>query len=420
MFLSDKIQTVKNNYLKILPLIMAQLIPHSLEAKTKFYQGCLLFQDDVRTNDDLSMLISLKPNALIRSWYRFGEPVPEKKYSLRKNLINDLNKKNILLGGGSSLSIINARDLSQKKFSPNWLVVDLQGKPYSQNGEHFATLSAPGFRSYLIQKLLEQARTGVKELALGETNGKIFYDDWSLGIKGGNGFIQWIKQKYQSQNSEKWHNHLGKLGLLISQNKPVTREAFTTLQGKELANFQAEWGIPHSWHGTDENDQPAFLSYLYKQNLKAFLLELKSKLKADKLGHVTINIWGTADWLSELYAETDAVMDSPPDERWGLNWNTDPNFDLQKNRPRMKKIMQDQITSVAPAQMIYMFDHPMPFLNSFIKLTDERQSELTQFFSDLSQELGAKFVLRSYSEVAGGAGKKTKATIYDLCLRDKR
>ena len=62
--------------------------------------------------------------------------------------------------------------------------------------------------------------------------------------------------------------------------------------------------------------------------------------------------------------------------------------------------MLDEMKQMAPSKMVFMFDHPKPF-EDFIKLSDTRQAYLTRFFADLSSEIGAKFIFRSYAEKGG-------------------
>lgn len=359
------------------------------------YRGCLFFQDDVRPGDDFSLMDALKPDMLIRSWYRFGEPPADKAYELRAKLVAELARKNVLLGGGTSLSVVNDRDLARPDFDPSWLATTLDGKVFEKDGRKFASLSAPGFRSYLVRRLVEQARLGVGELALGETNGKILFDDWTLGLKGGDGFVQWLKRKYPERYDDK-----------------LSRESF-----QDFARFQSEWGRPDSWHGTNKEGQPAFLAYLYRRNLESLLKELRAALEKNGLGPVLVDVWGSADWSRALSPMPDAVLDAPPGERWGFSWNTDPRFDVEKNRERIKEAMLDEVRAATPARLVFMFDHPTPFLDSFVGLPDARQAYLTRFFAELSGEVGAGFALRGYSEIPGGPGPETKGALLELCAR---
>ena len=383
-----------------------------------FYQGCLLFQDDIRSIDHSSPLKTLSPHSLIRSWYRFGEPAPDKAYASRSDLVEEMNQQGIGIGGGISLSVVNDFDLKRKDFNPSWLATNMDGTHFvEKDGQKYASLTSPGYRTYLVKNLIEQAKLGVKELHLGETNGKILYDDYSLGLSGDEGFIQWIKNKYPAKNQAWWSNHFGDLGSAIAKKEKITRAMFQHLKGKVLSNFQLEWGKPDSWHGKDDKDQPAFLSYVYKKNIQKLMTELKQELKTNGKEATLIDVWGTADWLKGISPAPDAVISSPPDERWGLPWNVDPHYDIQKDRERIKNIMLDEMKSAAPSQLIYMFDHPKPFLTSFTKLSDSRQAFLTRFFSDLCDEIGAKFALRSYSETPQSLGPETKKVIQDICLK---
>ena len=255
-----------------------------------FYQGCLLFQDDIRSSDHTVFLKTLKPHSLIRSWYRFGEPVPEKAYSARSKIIKEMKQKGIRIGGGESLSVVNDRDLNRKDFDQSWLSTNLNGSAFEKDGKKYASLSVPGFRSYLVKNLMEQVQLGVKELHLGETNGKILYDDYSLGIKGDDGFVQWIQTQHPNQNVEWWTSHFGDLGSAIANHQTVTREMFQSLNGSALSNFQSEWGKPDSWNGTNTQDQPAFLAYAYQKNIQSLMTELKNQLKNKGKDNVFIDI----------------------------------------------------------------------------------------------------------------------------------
>src|SRR5690606_35540048 len=68
------------------------------------YCGCLLFVDDVKSFDDFRHMQQLPMSSLTRSWYRFGEPEPDKAYELRRDFVNALRQRHIAIGGGGSLS----------------------------------------------------------------------------------------------------------------------------------------------------------------------------------------------------------------------------------------------------------------------------------------------------------------------------
>jgi hypothetical protein len=65
-----------------------------------------------------------------------------------------------------------------------------------------------------------------------------------------------------------------------------------------------------------------------------------------------------------------------------------------------------------------MIDHSKPF-DDFKTLPDERQGELTRFFSELTKEIGANFVFRSYSDDRNFLGAKTEKVIMIECQQRK-
>jgi hypothetical protein len=72
-------------------------------------------------------------------------------------------------------------------------------------------------------------------------------------------------------------------------------------------------------------------------------LELRLELKTNKLSSVKVDVWGFADWMKSLSLKPDAYINSPPDERWGLKWSTDPAFSIEKNGARLPQLMKEQI-----------------------------------------------------------------------------
>ena len=161
----------------------------------------MFFDDFDNRESERRLLDYFAPQRLLRSWYRFGEPPADKDYRLRRPAVEALEKQGILLGGGGSLSLVNELDLGRSDFNRQWLSVNLDATVYRQNDRWYGTLSHPGFRAYLIGKALEQVKVGVKELHFGETNGQIRFDDYSLGLAGDGGFIQWIRKKYETRDA---------------------------------------------------------------------------------------------------------------------------------------------------------------------------------------------------------------------------
>lgn len=387
-------------------------------AEKSIYCGCLIFMDDIYKTEELSYALQFQPNTLLRSWYRWGEPTNAKQYSKRKHIVDQALSQGVSVGGGASLSFVNDGDLARHDFDRAWLSVDLSGNAINKNGKKFATLSAPGFRNYLIKNIIEQVQLGIKEIHLGESNGEIHFDDWSLGLKGDSGFIQWVKNKYIGKGQNWWIQQFGSLGEKISQSKDVERNDFIKLTGSFLENFKSEWGKEGSWEGLNKVGDSAFLTYLYLQNLDSFLKELKHDLKSAGFSDISVDVWGFAKWMPLMTNQPDAYISSPPDERWGLNWAGDANFDLKKSRDRIRGIMAEQVKSVKPVPVIYLIDHPKPF-EDFKKLSDEKQSEITEYFASLTQELGANFVFRAYGNEQSFLGAKTNDIIKSNCLKRK-
>lgn len=382
------------------------------------YCGCLVFSDDVKSIEDLNYSLKFRPDLLLRSWYRWGEPESNKSYSTRHELGTLAVKEGTGIGGGISLSYVNDRDLDSPAFNQSWLSVNLDGSLVAKKDRKFASLSSADFRSYLVGKLLGQVRAGVKEIHLGESNGEIHFDDWTLGLKGNTGFIQWLRKKYSKESALWWRESFGVLGLSIHLNRKVERANFLALAGKQKENFDREYGIPGSWEGKNIDDVSAFLSDLYKENMQSFLTELREKLTQAGFEVIPIDLWGFAEWMSKMTVQPDAYLSTPPDERWKLNWSTDLRFDLERNRGRIRSVMEWQMASVKPIPVIYMIDHSKPF-DDFKKLPDSRQAEITRFFSDLTKEIGANFVFRSYSNDRNFLGPKTEEVIITACRQRK-
>lgn len=394
-------------------------ISRAPQSTQSIYCGCLVFVDDISRSNELNYALEFNPDFILRSWYRWGEPNSSKSYNLRKPIVEMAISNGIGIGGGVSLSVVNDLDFSQSDFDASWLSKNLDDTIFMRKGRKFGSLSAPGFRNYLIKKLIEQAQVGVKEIHLGESNGEIHFDDWTLGLKGNFGFIQWLRSKYRDKSQTWWKGKFETLGEALSENKPINREMFLNLKGIALENFKDEWGKEGSWKGLNRLDDKSFLTDLYKNNLQQFLIELRQKLSNNGYKNIAIDVWGFADWMSMMTEQPDAYLSTPPDERWNLKWAIEPNFDLIKNRDRIKTLMENQIRSVQPIPVIYMIDHPKPF-DDFNKLSDARQAEIIKFFSDLTKELRANFVLRLYDNKYKVAGTQVSQTVKLECQQRKK
>ena len=381
------------------------------------YCGCLLFVDDARSNRDFEIADSYKPNILLRSWYRWGEPRPEAAYETRQDFVRSLIVMHTLLGGGASLSVLNQRDLSRDDFDKSWLSVRMDGTPFVKGDLSFGSLSSPGFRAFVVSRLVEQAKLGVKELHLGESNGEIHFDDWSLGLRGGDGFIQWIRKKYPDKPRDWWHSYLGALGDALYSNAGISRNDFKNLTGTDLNHFQWEWGKEGSWHGVNADVKPAFIADLYRHNLDALISEARMALMRDGLSTVTIDVFGFGDWMVGLANQPDAYQAAVPDERRGINWSTDESYSLEGARDRIKAVMLNEVKTFK--HVVYVIDHPKPF-QALTNLSDQRQAEIMSFFAKLSFEVGANFMIQSYSDVPDKLGSDTSTALHKICEHAKR
>ncbi|GEM_PF-3880311 len=343
-----------------------------------------------------------------------GRAIGQKNYSNRQGLIATADKNQVGIGGGTSLSYINKRDLSSQKFDSSWISVHLDGSPVTRKNRKYASLSAPGFRSYLVNRIMEQVQVGIIEIHLGESNGEIHFDDWTLGLKGDSGFIQWLKGKYADKSESWWVESFGELGHRIHSKLSVRRSDFLRLTENHKERFFLEFGKPGSWSGKNSVGEAAFLADLYTANMESFINELKGRLERSNFKNVSIDIWGFADWMLKMSVQPDAYLSTPPDVRWRLNWSTDANFRLEESRERIEKIMKQQVASVKPIPVIYMIDHPSPF-DDFKKLSDDRQAQITQFFLEVTHKIGGKFVFRTYSNDRELLGPKTKQVILNGC-----
>lgn len=379
------------------------------------YCGCLLFVDDAKSFDDFDHFKNLPISSLTRSWYRFGEQDPSKAYKLRKNFVEQLKQRGTLVGGGGSLSVLNALDLEHADFDTSWLSRNLDGTTFKDGEKKYGSISIPAFRSYLISKMLEQVDTGITELHLGESNGSVRFDDFTLGIKGNDGFIQWVRNKYSDKPKTWWRSYLGNLGVQISNSSLVSRASFQNLTFSQQRNFEFEWGKNGTWNGENRDDQPAFLAYKYAKNLDSFIEELRFKLSQRGYRDVKIDVWGFSDWMLKMRHRPDAFMSSPPDSRWGLTWTSDETGEFEKYEPRLRALMEEDIRKFSPTPVVYLIDHPRPFQSEFVYLSDERQAYLTERLARLTWNIGANFIFRSYSNEYGHLGEKTKHTIRKLC-----
>ncbi|MDB2447448.1 hypothetical protein N9W79_02355 [bacterium] len=364
--------------------------------ETRSYCGCLLFVDHANNVERLNGFEKLPINGLTRSWYHWGELAEDKKYETRKQFLSLMQEKGIYVGGGGTLSVLNQKDLDSKSFNKEWLSLNIDGSPYQKRNRFYGSLSHPGFRNYLIKTFVEQVSLGVKQLSLGETNGQILFDDYTLGIKGDSGFIQWLSGKYRQNDSKWWKVNFGRIGEKIAKKQAINRTDFVVFAEKYKPRFEQEFGKVGSWRGTNREGNPAFLYDQYKKNLDAFLSELRLSLVEANL-NAEIDIWGFADWMFELTHKPDAFLATPPGHRWGLKWATDTSGPFSKYEERMKEIMLQDIERAYPAPVIYLIDHPSPFQEHFINLKDERQAYITKSMANLIWSLDANFVFRSYS-----------------------
>lgn len=379
-------------------------------ATSDSYCGCLLFVDDFRTQNDLDLVHSYSPNTLIRSWYRWGEPPAAKSYRSRKNIVSKLQSHGVDLGGGTSLSIVSESDYMNPKFSRDWVSIGLNGEEIKRSEYLLGTLSSPGFRAYLIEKLIEQVKLGTQELHLGETNGAIFFDRWTR-----QDFSLWVKNKYASKNLDWWIRHFGALGKSFFNEVSPSIKEIGLLEGRYKENFWLEWGIPGSWKGLNKEGKTAFLYYAYGKNLNSFISELRSSLEAKGL-RASIDVWGFADWISTLRNKPDAIFSSPPDQRWGFNWELEEDFDLLSVKDSIVTILKNELNKLHPILFVMMIDHPKPFYD-LSKFSDTRQQQLHQFFAEIAEEVGANFVVRSYSHKPDRLGPATKDWLRAFCKR---
>jgi hypothetical protein len=379
-----------------------------------------MFVDDSRSPEDFLDFKNLPISSLTRSWYRFGEAPPDKPYVARQGFVKELERREIHIGGGTSLAVINEFDAKKPEFDSSWYSRNLDGSIFTDNGKSYASLSVPGFRAYLIKQLVDQAKLGVTELHLGESAGKILFEDETLGVVGNDGFKQWIARKYLDKPKTWWTKYLGTLGAAIARGGDISRQTFLTMTKVQQGNFELEWGVSTSWKGLNRKGQPAFLAYKYKRNLESFLNELRTALLKSNLSHVVVDVWGFAEWMVHMDPQPNAYMSTPPDSRWGLKWSTDSNIQFDSIGPKIRSIIQADAETFHATPIVYMFDHPRPFQQEFIKLSDERQAYLTEAFAKLTWKLGGNFIFRSYSQEKDHLGPKTKETISRLCQEAAR
>ncbi|OFZ46934.1 MAG: hypothetical protein A2417_16405 [Bdellovibrionales bacterium RIFOXYC1_FULL_37_79] len=385
---------------------------YSFSESNSHYCGCLFFIDDINSENELKLVDEYSPNLLVRSWYRWGEPSIRKKYNLRLNIGSKLKKNGIKLGGGTSLSVVSEEDIKDISFNKEWLSVDINNEIIKKSGHYFGSLSSPQFRKYLVKKLIEQVRLGVSELHLGETNGEIHFDKWTIRE-----FNKWVLDKYPNKDSFWWKERYGTIGVKLLNQELLNQSDISNLSDKNKENFFEDWGRVGDWKGLNEKGNRAFLYNLYTSNLDSFIGELREELSKENL-KVVIDVWGFADWITEIKNKPDAIFTSPPDLKWSLNWEEDADFNLLKHKNRIKSILQNEIRKNSPTPVIIMIDHPKPFYQ-FIKLPDKRQKEIFQYFSQISNEINTNFVIRSYTNELSYLGKTTQDWLKKECLYRK-
>lgn len=377
---------------------------------------CLLWVDDLRTPEQVNWLErTFAPAFLVRSWYRWGEPHPDKAYDARLPLVWQAEERGFRVGGGGSLSVVNGRDLASSAFREEWLAVDLAGQPIRKGNDLFlGTLSAPGFRSYLVDEALEQVAAGVRELHFGETAGAIFHDDWTLGIKGDSGYFQWLLQRFSHLDGIAWNDRFGPLGQRVRDQRFPTRAELSAARAEDIKKLFSAFGKPGSWSGNMETGEKGFLADQYARNLGSFLRELRLRLKERGREDVLVSIWGVPPWYDDLTEKPDYVITSPPDSRWGLNWASDPAFDFARQRDRILREVRADVMRAAPAPLVIAIDHPSPWTD-FLGLPDARQAELWKEWQSLAHEAGALLLLRSYSLERDKLGPRTERMVKNLC-----
>lgn len=398
----------------MLILLTAVTLTPAQGGKAGIYSLPMLFMDDYRGFDnELQSLERFNPGILLRSWYRWGEPPEKKRYSLRGEALGKLSKRGILLGGGASLSVVNDRDMNRDDFSETWLSTELDGSPVEKKGHFFGSISAPGFRAYLIDRVMEQVDLGVRELHFGETTGDLAYDDWTIGLQGDRGFLQWLTSRFKDRETNWWISEFGDLGRKLHSGEPVLRQDFQTYAGTMPDSLVRHWGKRGSWHGVNDLDEPAFLAWKYQTNLESFISELKARLNRDGYTNVAIDVWGYAKWIEKLSSRPDAIIEGIPGREWGFDWMIDENFNFQQRGSRIRGIMKDVADAMAPVKVVWAIDHPEPF-NTFKKLSDRSQARCLKEFAAYCRELKCSFLPRSYIRDQESLGKTTEDALKEI------
>ena len=81
--------------------------------------------------------------------------------------------------------------------------------------------------------------------------------------------------------------------------------------------------------------------------------------------------------------------------------------------------MAEMTAQAEPAQMIFAIDHPQPF-GMFRRLPDRRQADLIRWFYEISRNMDANFLFRSYSLEQEDLGPMTKDALRELCRQARQ
>lgn len=310
---------------------------------------------------------------------------------------------------------MNDLDLASPGFDSRWLAVDLKGTPIAKGSElKLGSLSVPGFRSYLIGEAMKQVQAGVRELHFGETNGAIYFDDWTLGLREQSGYFHWLAEKFSGLSASDWNVRFGPLGERVRVGSFPQRAELMSASASDIAKFFSTFGKAGSWTGNTESGEVGFLSEKYAKNLSEFIKEIRDQLKSAGREDVLVSVLGVAPWFERLESKADFVVTSPPDERWGLPWASDPNFVFETHRSRIVDELRKDVRMVFPAPLVLAIDHPHPW-SEFVQLSDERQASLWRIWKGVADEVGGLLLLRSYSQERNKLGPKALAEIQALC-----
>ena len=118
----------------------------------------------------------------------------------------------------------------------------------------YGSLSNKGFRKYLVAKLVQQAKLGVSQIHLGETNGKLGFESSTIYS-----FVNWLNNKYTSKNLSWWVENFDEFGEKIYNKNLITIEDVKKLAKNNKEKFYSEWGEIDDWKGLNQKREKAFL-----------------------------------------------------------------------------------------------------------------------------------------------------------------